>query len=49
MRDFPTIEARGRVAKEVPLVAQDGGAPKRNHFYALEAKRGNSGDDTGKI
>ena len=35
LRDFPTIAARGREAKQVPSNVPEGGAPKRNRFYAL--------------
>ena len=35
VRDSPTIAARGKVAKQVTTNALDGGAPKRNDFYAL--------------
>ncbi len=45
VRDCPTNAARGREAKQIPLNAPDGGAPKRNRLYALQAKGSNSGDD----
>ena len=49
VRDCPTIAARGREVKEVPPSAPEGEAPKRNHFYVLQAKGANSGDDAGKL
>ena len=38
VRYCPTIESRGREAKQVPPNSPDVGAPKRNRFYCLQAK-----------
>lgn len=44
MRDFPTIAAIVKEAKQVPSNVPDGGAQKRNHFYCLQAME-NSDED----
>ena len=48
MRDCPSILARGIEDKQVPHSALDGGGPKRNHFYVLQAKA-NLDENAGKL
>ena len=49
VRDCPTLESRGREFIQVPHNAPDGFAPKRNHFYSLQAKGEKLGYDVGKL
>ena len=51
MKNCPTLMAREREAKQVSLNGTNLDAPKKNHFYALEAnegKRANPDEGTGK-
>ena len=41
VRYCPNIAARVKGTKQVLSNASDGGAPNRNHFYALQAKETN--------
>lgn len=49
VRYCPTIASRVREAKQVPPSAAEGDAPKSNHFYVLQAKGANSGDDASML
>ena len=44
-RDFPNVSFKAGEVKEDPPYGPDGGALKRNRFYALRAKRTKSDDD----
>uniref|UniRef100_M1DYX3 Gag-pol polyprotein n=1 Tax=Solanum tuberosum TaxID=4113 RepID=M1DYX3_SOLTU len=51
VRNCPTLTARGREAKQASLNGPNLDAPKRNHFYALQAnkeKGANPDEGTGK-
>ena len=45
MRDCPTIVARGKESKKVPLSVPSNDAPKKNHFYAFRAGGSKPDDD----
>uniref|UniRef100_M1D9S3 Gag-pol polyprotein n=1 Tax=Solanum tuberosum TaxID=4113 RepID=M1D9S3_SOLTU len=52
VKDFPTLTARGREAKQASLNGPDLDAPKRNRFYMLQAnkdKGANPDEGTGKL
>ena len=46
---FPTITTRGNESNQSLSSVLEVDAPKRNHFYALQAMEANSGDDAGKL
>ncbi|KAK4707442.1 hypothetical protein R3W88_032989 [Solanum pinnatisectum] len=51
MRGFPTLSAQGRESKQASHDVPDHDAPKRNHFYVLQAnknKGANPNEVTGK-
>ncbi|XP_049378135.1 uncharacterized protein LOC125842896 [Solanum stenotomum] len=51
MRDCPTLMAKGRENRQASYVGMDSNAPKKNRFYALQAKEGkgaNPNEGTGK-
>ena len=49
VRDCTTITSRGKHTKQNTLTIPECSAPKRNHFYVLQGKVANSGDDAGML
>lgn len=50
MKDFPSIDSRGREVKQVPPSSFGGEAPMKNCFYALHTRglKKDDDDDDGK-